>query len=179
MKLLFDFFPIILFFVTFKFKGIFAATAVAMAVSALQIIWVYARHKKVEPMLWISLGVITVFGGATLLLHNEQFIKMKPTVLYWVFAAIILGSEAISGKNIVRSLMKTQVELTEAGWRTLNISWGVFFAVVGAVNLFVARLCSTAVWVNFKLFGILGLMLVFVVIQALVLARHMQPTPPA
>ncbi len=173
MKFLFDFFPILLFFIAYKFGGIYVATGVAIAASFVQIGWVMARGKKVEPMMWISLAIIVVFGGATLLLHNETFIKWKPTVLYWLFAAVLLGGSWLFNKNIIRSMMAKQVSLPESLWNKLSLSWAAFFIVMGATNLYVAYNFSTDIWVDFKLFGSTAMMLVFVIAQSLVLAKHM------
>ncbi|MEO6146829.1 MAG: septation protein A [Sulfuriferula sp.] len=173
MKFLFDFFPILLFFIAYKFGGIYVATGVAIAASFVQIGWVMARGKKVEPMMWISLSIIVVFGGATLLLHNETFIKWKPTVLYWLFAAVLLGGSWLFNKNVMRSMMAKQISLPDPVWNKLNLSWAVFFIVMGATNLYVAYSFSTDIWVDFKLFGSTAMMLVFVIAQSLILAKHM------
>jgi intracellular septation protein len=172
MKLLFDVFPVILFFVAFKLFGIFAATAVAMGASFAQIGFLWIRGRKIDTMLWVSVGVITVFGGATLLFGNETFIKWKPTVLYWLFATSLIVGTVVFKKNLVRSMMEGQVSLPEPIWDRLKASWIGFFLVMGALNLYVAYNFSTDAWVNFKLFGGIGLMLVFVLLQALLLAKH-------
>lgn len=195
-KILFDLFPVIVFFIAYKIgdanaeatrafmaslglalgtsekPGIYLATLVAIAASFLQIGWVKLRGHKVEIMLWVSLGIIVVFGGATLWLHDESFIKWKPTVLYWIFAAIIFGAAAL-GRNVIRSLMSAQMELPDPAWSRLNASWGGFFAVMGLANLVVAFNFSTDAWVNFKLFGSLGLMLVFVIAQSMMLTKYL------
>lgn len=172
MKFLFDLFPVILFFVAFKIYGIYVATAVAIAATFAQIGWVWFRHRKVDTMLWVSLGVIVIFGGATLLLQNETFIKWKPTVLYWLFGAALLISDLGFRKNMIRTMMEKQITLPDAVWRRLLQSWVAFFAVMGVLNIFVAFNFPTDTWVNFKLFGGMGLMLVFVVLQALMLSKH-------
>ena len=173
MKLLFDLFPIILFFAAFKFFGIFAATATAMAATVTQVAWCKWRHGKVDTMLWVSFGIILVFGGATLLLHDETFIKWKPTILYWVFATALLGSNLLFKKNLMRTLMHEKLTLPVKVWNRVNLSWGLFFAVLGFINLYVAFNYSTDTWVNFKLFGTTGLMLVFMVLQAMTLSKYM------
>jgi intracellular septation protein len=173
MKLLFDFFPVLLFFVTFKLYGIYTATAVAIGASFAQIGWLLFRGRKIDRMLWVSLGVITFFGGATLLFGNETFIKWKPTVLYWLFAAILIVAQLVFRKNLVRSMMEHQVSLPDDVWGRLRASWIGFFLMMGALNLYVAYNYSTDAWVNFKLFGGMGLMLAFVLLQALLLAKHM------
>jgi intracellular septation protein len=172
MKLLFDLFPVLIFFVAFKLFGIFAATAAAIGASFAQIGWLLLRRRKIDTMLWVSLGVITIFGGATLLFGNPTFIKWKPTVLYWLFASILAIAALVFRKNLVRSVMEKQVSLPEEVWTRLLASWIGFFAAMGALNLYVAYNYSLDAWVNFKLFGGMGLMLVFVLLQALMLARH-------
>ena len=174
MKLLFDTFPVILFFAAFKLSGIYVATAVAMAATAGQIGWVWLRHGKVDKMLWVSLGVILIFGGATLLLQDETFIKWKPTVLYWLFAGTLTVAATVFKKNLVRGMLEHQVAMPDLVWNKLLASWIVFFAAMGVVNLVVAFNFSTDTWVNFKLFGGIGLMLVFVLLQAVLLARYVE-----
>jgi len=174
MKFLFDIFPVVLFFIAFKIYDIYVATAVAIAATFLQIGWTWVRHRKVDNLLWVSLAVIVVFGGATLLLQDETFIKWKPTVLYWLFAAVLAVAELVFRKNLIRAMMETQVTLPEAVWGKLLASWIAFFALMGALNLGVAYNFSTDAWVNFKLFGGIGLMLAFIVLQALMLSRHIE-----
>jgi intracellular septation protein len=177
MKFLFDVFPVLLFFVAFKVYDIYVATAVAIAATFVQIGWVWLRHRKVDTMLWISLAVIVVFGGATLLLQDETFIKWKPTVLYWLFGVALAVAAAIFKKNLIRALMEKQVTLPDVVWGKLLASWIGFFVTMGALNLFVAYNFSTDAWVNFKLFGGMGLMLVFVVLQALMLGKYIEDKP--
>ena len=176
MKFLFDLFPVILFFVAFKYAGIYAATGVAIAATFAQIAWVWFRHRKVDNMLWASLVIITVFGGMTLIFHDEIFIKWKPTVLYWSFALGLSVSVLFFGKNLIRSLLGAQIELPEAVWSKLNWSWVGFFAFMGCANLAVAFAfgLSTDAWVNFKMFGGVGLMLVFALGQGLFLSKYME-----
>jgi len=174
MKFLFDIFPVVLFFIAFKFFDIYVATMVAIAATFLQIGWLWLRRRKIENMLWVSLGVIVVFGGATLLLQNETFIKWKPTVLYWLFAGALGIAALVFKKNLIRAMMETQVTLPEPVWSRLLASWIAFFAVMGALNLAVAYNFSTDAWVNFKLFGGIGLMLVFVVLQAAMISRYVE-----
>lgn len=173
MKFLFDLFPVVLFFVAFKLADIYVATAVAIATSVLQVAWLKLRRQRVPAMLWASLAIIAVFGGATLLLQNETFIKWKPTVLYWLFGAVLAGS-ALMRRNLIRSALSREMQLPDAVWSRLNLSWVAFFAFMGAANLYVAFNYPTDLWVNFKLFGGMGLMLLFVVVQALVLARYVE-----
>ena len=174
MKLLFDVFPVILFFVAFKMFDIYVATAVAIGATFVQIGWLWLRGKKIDKMLWVSLVVITVFGGATLALADETFIKWKPTVLYWLFAAVLAVAALGFRKNLVRVMMQHQVTLPDEIWSRLLVSWIAFFGIMGALNIWVAYNFSTDAWVNFKLFGGIGLMIAFVLLQALMLARHVQ-----
>lgn len=174
MKLLLDFFPIILFFIAFKVWGIYVATGVAIVATIAQIGWLRYKTGKVEPMQWVSLGVIVLFGGATIIAHNETFIKWKPTVLYWLMGGALVVGQLIFRKNLLKSLMGGQMQLPDAAWQVMNWSWTGFFAVMGVINLWVAYNFDTDTWVNFKLFGGIGLMLVFVVGQALYLGRYLK-----
>ena len=174
MKFLFDLFPIILFFVAYKFAGIFAATAVAIAATVGQIGWVWFRHRKVDTMLWVSLVIVTVFGGATLLFQNPTFIKWKPTVLYWFFDGALIFSAVVLKKNLIRKMLEAQMKLPEPIWGTLNLVWAGFFGLMGVLNLFIAYNFSEDTWVNFKLFGGMGLMIVFVLVQGMLLSRYIE-----
>jgi len=196
VKFLFDLFPIILFFVAYQFgesrpdtanailatlgidvgeakPGVFLATLVAIVATFVQIGWVWMKHRKVDTMLWVSLVLITFFGGLTLFLHDETFIKWKPTVLYWLFALALGLAPLLFERNLIRMLMEKQLSLPDPVWTKLNLGWAGFFAFMGVANLYVAMNFSTDAWVNFKMFGSLGLMLVFVVGQTLYLSRHM------
>ena len=179
MKFLFDIFPVLLFFAAYKAADIYVATAVAIAATFAQIGWMWFRQRKIENMLWVSLVIIVIFGGATLLLRDETFIKWKPTVLYWLFGATLLIAELGFGKNLIRAMMGSQVELPEPVWSKLNWSWVGFFVVMGILNLYVAYNFSTDTWVDFKLFGGTGLMLVFVLAQAFTLAKYVQDKGPS
>jgi len=175
-KFLFDLFPLILFFVAFKFSDIFTATAVAIVAGIAQFVWLKATGKAIEATHWINLSVIVVFGGATLLFHNDAFIKWKPTVLYWIFAAILLGGKLLFGRNLMQKLMGSKVAMPAPIWDKLNYSWVAFFAASGALNLYVAFSghFTEAQWVNFKVFGLMALLLVFVILQSLWLGKHMK-----
>ncbi|MGH8662764.1 MAG: septation protein A [Burkholderiales bacterium] len=178
MKFLFDIFPVVLFFAAYKLADIFVATAVAIAATFVQIGWVWMRTRKIEPMLWVSFAIIVVFGGATLLLRDETFIKWKPTVLYWLFGAALLIAAHGFGKNLIRAMMGSQIALPDRVWTRLNQSWVGFFVVMGVLNLYVAYSFSTDTWVDFKLFGATGLMLLFVLGQALMLTKYAEDKGP-
>ena len=198
MKLLFDLFPGILFFAAFKgaehfpadalalaerllgdgvtatTAPVFLATVTAIDATFLQIGWLKMKRAKIEPMLWISLAVIVVFGGLTLWLRNEMFIKWKPTILYWIFSSILLWG-SFTGRNFIRILMKNAVEMPDAAWSKLQTMWIVFFIVVGALNLIVAYSFPTEIWVNFKLFGLISLTLIFTIGAAVWMTKQSTP----
>lgn len=183
-KFLFDLFPIVLFFITYflvtlglipiaKEEAIYYATGVAILATVAQIIWVYSRHRKVDKMLWVSLVLVSVLGGATILLHDKQFIMWKPTVLYWLFSGALLISLALK-KNLIKKMMEQSISLPEHVWNKLNLSWVAFFAIMGGLNLYVAYNFAEPTWVQFKMFGTLGLMLIFIFLQSLMLSRYIQ-----
>ncbi len=199
MKLLFDLFPVILFFVAFKYSEknpelaaswvgsllgsaavdikqapILLATVVVIAATIAQIAWVHFRHGKVDKMLWISLVLVVVFGGMTLAFQNEAFIKWKPTILYWVFAGSMAFAAIVLKKNAIKAMLGEQLTLPEAVWSKVNLSWVGFFVLMGFLNLYVAFNFSTDTWVNFKLFGGMGLMLVFVLGQGMLLSKYVE-----
>jgi len=206
MKLLFDFLPIILFFAAFKVAGsdkeaaaafasehfgflvsggqvrpddapVLLATLVVIVATLVQVLVLKLRGKKVDTMLWVSLMLVVVLGGLGIWFHSETFIKWKPTLLYWVMSAAFLLGPLLMGKNLLRMLLGAQLELPDAVWQRLNLAWVGFFAAMGALNLWVAYTFSTDMWVNFKLFGSLGLMLVFTVAQGLYLSRYLSDGP--
>ena len=174
MKFLFDLFPILLFFLAYKLYDIYVATAVAIAAAFLQTGLYWLKHRKFETMHLVTLGILVVFGGLTLVLRDPVFIKWKPTVVNWLFALIFLGSRFIGSRTLVERMMSHAISVPAAVWLKLNWAWTLFFIAIGLVNLFVAYRYSEAVWVNFKLFGMVGLTLVFVFAQALYLSRFME-----
>jgi intracellular septation protein len=173
MKLLFDLFPVLLFFIAFKVFDIYIATAVVIVATFAQIGWVWFRHRKVDTMLWVSLALVVVFGGATLLLHDETFIKWKPTILYWLFAVVLFGSSQFFNRNLIRRMLEQQMQVPEPVWARLNQAWIGFFSFMGVLNLYVAFNFTTDIWVSFKLFGGMGLMIVFIIAQGLLLAKYL------
>jgi intracellular septation protein len=180
-KFLFDLFPLILFFLAFKFSDIFTATAVAIAAAIGQFVWLKLRGKAIEATHWINLSVIVVFGGATLFFHNDVFIKWKPTVLYWLFASILVAGRVFFKRNLMQKLMGAQVSLPDVIWDKLNYSWAAFFVLSGALNLYVAfsGTFTEAQWVNFKVFGLMALLLLFVILQSLWMGKHIKDDLPA
>lgn len=178
MKLLFDFFPVFLFFIAYKFFGIYVATAIAIAASFAQVAFYWLRYRRFETMHLITLALITILGGATLIFHNILFIKWKPTAINWVFALVFLGSHFIGEKPLIRRLMESNVILPTLVWIRLSFSWVAFFILVGLVNLYVAYNFDTNIWVNFKLFGIMGITIVFILLQAFYMARHIKTDGP-
>jgi intracellular septation protein len=174
MKLLFDFFPIILFFAAYKVSDIFVATGVGIVATIAQIAWLRVRTGRTEPLQWVSLAIIGVLGGLTIALHDNTFIKVKPTVLYWVLGGVLLVGHTVFGKNLLKAVMGSQLELPAAAWRVMTWSWIAFFAAMGAINLWVAFNFDEKTWVNFKLFGGMGLMVLFILAQAMYLARYIK-----
>ena len=210
MKLLTDFFPVILFFLAYQFYGMYVATAVAIAASVLQVGYHWLKTRRLEKMHLATLAVLVVFGGLTLLLQDRTFIMWKPTVINWLFGLILLASLFVGEKPLIQRMMEANIELPSPIWRRVNLSWALFFILVGFLNLYVANgffvaqhqlmaltglqqidfdncgklfqgneltMCNNAHsleqgWVNFKLFGILGLTAVFAVAQAFYLSRH-------
>ena len=203
MKFLLDLFPIILFFIAYKLGGnhaeqtaelltqylggvvsggvihakeapILAATAVTIVASLLVIVLEKVRGKSIDTMQWVSLGIVTVFGGATLFFHDETFIKWKPTALYWLMGGALAFGQLFLQKNALRSMMGQQIRMKEVIWTRLLWAWVTYFSVLGAVNWYVAFHYSTDVWVNFKMFGTLGATIVFIIGQSLVISRHIE-----
>ncbi len=172
MKFLFDFFPILLFFICYKFFGIYTATAVAMLASLVQVIFHRLKYQRYEKMHLISLGLIMVLGGATLFFHNPWFIKWKPTGIYWLSSLVFLGSSFIGKKPLIQKMMDGNIALPKKIWGRLNFAWAMFFIVMGGLNIYVAYNYSTDIWVNFKLFGGAGFTLLFIFLQAVYLTRH-------
>ncbi len=172
MKLLTDFLPILLFFIAYKIFDIYVATAAAIAATFLHVAVTWLKTRKVATMQLVTLAILVVFGGLTLYLHNEQFIKWKPTVINWIFGIAFLGSQFFGKKTVVERLMSAQINLPNQIWQRLNLSWVVFFLIMGGANLYVMYNFDRDTWVNFKLFGMLGMTMVFLVIQSLFLARH-------
>ncbi|MCE1172089.1 septation protein A [Azovibrio restrictus] len=200
MKLLYDLFPVILFFASFKYAEknpeqaadwasqllgatpasqapILLATLVVMLATLAQIGWTYLRHGRVEKMLWISLALVTGLGSLTLIFHNEDFIKWKPTVLYWVMAGGMLTATFLK-KNAIRLMLQDKLELPEPAWLRLNLAWIAFLTGMGLLNLYVAFNYSTDTWVNFKLFGGMGLLLLFMLAQGVYLSRYIKEETP-
>jgi intracellular septation protein len=206
MKILFDFLPIFLFFGAFKYAEahkdwaaafatshlgflvsggivgaeeapVLLATVVVIAATLAQVLWLKLRGRKVDTMLWVSLALVVVLGGATIYFHSETFIKWKPSALYWAMGLSFWLSPLLFGKNLLRVLLGEQMQLPATVWHRLNFAWVAFFALMGLLNLWVAYTFSTATWVNFKLFGGIGLMLLFTLAQGLYLSRHLKDEP--
>ena len=182
MKFLYDFFPVVLFFVAYKTYDIFVATGVIIIASLLQVGFSWMRHRKIENMHIVTLVLVLVLGGATILLHDENFIKWKPTVVNWLFAAVFLGSHFIGKRTIIQRMLDSNISLPSPIWPRLNMLWTGFFIIMGVANMYVAFYFApeltaqerTDLWVDFKLFGMMGLTFVFVILQAVYLARYIQ-----
>jgi intracellular septation protein len=173
MKFLFDLFPILLFFLAYKLYDIYVATAVAIVAALLQTVLFRLKHRKFEKMHVITLGILILFGGLTLALRDPVFIKWKPTVVNWLFGLTFLGSRFIGKRTLVERMMSHAITAPAPVWLRLNWAWVVFFVGMGVLNLYVAYNFSEDTWVNFKLFGMMGLTLLFVFGQAFYLSRYM------
>jgi intracellular septation protein len=176
MKQLFDFIPIILFFITFKLYDIYIATGVVIVATIIQVAFTWFKYRKVEAMQWITLGLIVVMGGATILLHDEQFIKWKLSIIEWLFGIAFLGSQFIGKKPFVERMMSSSLSLPTPVWRRLNTLWGCFFMTVGFVNVYVMFHYTTDQWVTFKTFGVPGLMVVFILVQMAFIYKYLPKT---
>ena len=206
MKFLFDLFPVILFFIVYKFADghqeaahalavqymgglisggnvtpeqapIMLASLVGIVATVLQILYLLARGRKVDGMLWLSLGVILVTGGATIYFHDQTFIMWKPTILYWVFALALFVAQVGFRNNLMRKVMEAQIRLPDAVWAKVGYAWMTFFAAIGVLNLVMAFIVfkgNTGAWVNFKLFGITGIFFAFIVVQTLMLSKYIE-----
>ena len=174
MKLLVDFLPIVIFFVVYKLTDdLIIATAVLIPATMLQMAYTWWATKKIEKMQLTTLVLVVVLGGLTIALQDGQFIKWKPTIVNWLFGLVFLGSQFIGKKPVVQRLMEKSVDLPAAVWRQLNVAWAVFFAAMGAINLYVAFNFSEQAWVDFKLFGMLGLTFVFIIGQGIYMSKYM------
>ena len=174
MKLLVDFLPIVIFFIVYKMTGdLILATAVLIPATMLQMGYTWLTTKKVEKMQLVTLILVVVLGGLTVALQDGQFIKWKPTIVNWLFGLVFLGSQFIGKKPVVQRLMGKSMELPSRIWRQLNLAWVIFFAAMGGINLYVAFNYSESTWVDFKLFGMLGLTFVFILAQGVYMSRFM------
>ncbi|MCB1734018.1 MAG: septation protein A [Chromatiaceae bacterium] len=178
MKMLADLFPVLLFFIAYQLFDIYVATQVAIAAAVLQVAYNKLRHGTVETMHWVTLGLLVVFGGLTLALRDPTFIKWKPTVVNWLFGAAFLVSQLFMERSLLRRMMDHAVSMPDSAWARLNMAWVAFFFVMGVINLYVAYNFPEDVWVNFKLFGFLGLTLLFMLAQGFFLARFIQTDTP-
>jgi intracellular septation protein len=182
MKALFDFFPLILFFAAFKLYDIYVATAIAIVATFMQVGYIWLKYRRFETTHIITLVVISFFGGLTLFFHNDAFIMWKPSVVNWIFALIVIGSVLLK-RSVIKTLMGKQLELPDSVWFKLSIAWGIFFLAMGFLNMYVAFYYQTDLpeevrretWVNFKVFWMLGLTLLFSVAQMLFIAKYIDP----
>ena len=171
MKFLFDLFPVILFFIAYKFSNIYTATLVVIGATIFQVIYSKLVHKRVDKLLIFNAVFISILGGTTLWLHDANFIKWKPSILYWLLSGALLFFQFFKKKNLVKNLMGKQIQLTEKGWDQISITSAVFFGVLGALNLYIAFNFSESTWVNFKLFGITGLIMCYAVLIGILASR--------
>jgi intracellular septation protein len=175
--MIFDFILVLLFFITFKFYGIYTATVAIIIGATVQVIYTRVRHGRFDKKQLLVLAVVLIFGSMTLYFHNPIFIKWKPTVVFWVMGAALLVSQFMGKKPLIERLMGHVFEgketLPARVWKNLNIAWTVFFIVLGSVNVFVAYYFSDDAWVNFKLYGVLSALILFGVAQSFYLAKYL------
>ena len=174
MNILSDFIPIILFFAAYKLYGIYLATACAIFASCVQVALTYVKTKKVEKMQIITLLSIIILGGITLIAKDEIFIKLKPTIMNWVLSIVFIGSNYFGKKTVLENMLSDNLTLPKQAWQQATLHWGIFFAILGALNIYIVYHFSTDVWVNFKLFGILGLTILFTIIQSINLRKYVE-----
>ncbi len=174
MKLLIEFLPIVIFFIAYKAFDIYIATMAAIAVATIQVLFDRLYLRKWDRNHLLTFAIICFFGGATLLLQDEVYIKWKPTVINGIFAIAFLVSQFVGRQSLVERLLGTQIKLSRQHWGKLNMSWVAFFAFCGLINVYVMYAFDTDTWVNFKLFGMLGLTILFMFGQSLMIARMRQ-----
>jgi len=179
MKLLFDFFPVLLFFIVFKFSPVEAeamknATAVLIVATIIQVTAYWLKNRKVNKMHILTLALVLIFGGATIYFDNTLFLIWKVSVAQWLFASVFLGSQYIGEKSIIKRMMGQAMSLPENIWVQLNFAWVIFFIFLGFINLYVGFSFDTDTWVNFKLFGVFGLMFTFILVQTLYLSKYIK-----
>jgi intracellular septation protein len=204
MKLLLDFLPLVFFFATYKIAGLHAdaaatfathwlggivsggvvgakeapvllATVVVVAATLLQVVWMHLNKRKIDFMLWVSLTMVVLLGGLTVYLHNETFIKWKPSIAFWAMGLMFWGSQTFFHRNLLRSTLGSELELSDKVWQRLNFAWVAYFALMGLVNLWVVYSFSTDAWANFHTFGSTVLSVLFILGQGVYLSRHMEP----
>lgn len=179
MKLLLDFLPVIIFFIVYKSSNdIILATAVLIPATLLQMLYSWIKTRKIEMIQLVTLGLVVLLGGATILFQDKTFIQWKPTVVTWLFAVAFLGSQYIGEKTIIQRLMQSAIQLPQYAWKQLNVAWVIFYIVLGALNLFVAFTMDEETWVNFKLFGMMGLTFVFILLQGFYISKHLESESP-
>lgn len=174
MQIFYDLFPLFFFFIAYKFMGLYVATGVAMVACIIQVAYTRIRHKNYQPIQVVTCIMLVVFGGMTLALHNPIFIKWKPTMINGVLAIIFLGSQYIGKQSVLQHMLQSKITVPPHVWRTLNTMWVSFFIFIAGLNLVVAYSVDTDTWVNFKVFGMLSLTLIFGVIQAMYLAKYVK-----
>lgn len=178
MHLFYDLFPVILFFFAFKYYGIYVATAVGIVATAIQVLSTRLIKRKWDSVQVITFTVFVLFGGMTLYFHNPIFVKWKPTVVFWIFGLVILFTHYFTHKPLIQRLMERSLQekgavIKQDVWKKLNLMWTCFFLFLGGINLYVAYFYSNEAWVNFKLYGITSCLLIFSLLQAVYLMRHM------
>ena len=177
MKFLFDFFPVLAFFIAYyipeeRSQGLFLATGVAIIAAIIQVTLYWVIKRRFEKMHVITLMIILILGGATLLLQDKRYFMWKPTAVNWLFALVFLGSHFFGKKTMIQRMLGHALTLPSHAWSNLNLSWIIFFTFMGMLNLYVAYNFAEHIWVNFKMFGILGCTLLFAIVQSVYMSRY-------
>ncbi|MCL9782032.1 septation protein A [Vibrio sp. S4M6] len=172
MKQIIDFIPLIVFFVLYKMYNIYVATGALIVATAIQICLTYVLYKKIEKMQLITFAMVAVFGGMTIFLHDDNFIKWKVTIVYALFA-IFLAASHLMGKSAIKSMLGNEISLPEQVWARINWAWVAFFVVCAVVNIYVAFAMPLDVWVNFKVFGLLVATLAFTLLTGVYIYKHL------
>lgn len=175
MKFLFDFIPIVLFFIAYKLYGVIIASYVAIIASGVQCVLFYLIYKKIEKMYIITFVILLVFGGFTILLKDPIFIKWKPSIVYWILALALFASHFFKKKEpLIKKMMQRAFDMPNKQWLYLSWIWVLFFVFLGALNLYIAFSFSTEIWVDFKLFGMAGLTFIFFIIQIVAFKKYLK-----
>ncbi|KFK94489.1 MULTISPECIES: septation protein A [unclassified Serratia (in: enterobacteria)] len=173
MKQFLDFLPLIVFFTFYKLYDIYVASGALIAATALALVFTWIKYRKVEKMTLITFVMVAVFGTLTLVFHNDLFIKWKVTVIYTLFALALLISQLILKKPLIQRMLGNELTLPDKVWSNLNLAWAVFFLACGLANIYVAFWLPQDIWVNFKVFGLTALTLIFTLLSGIYIYRHM------
>lgn len=173
MKQFLDFLPLVVFFAFYKMYDIFVASGALIVATGLALLYSWYKYRKVEKMMLITFILVAVFGSLTIFFHNDEFIKWKVTVIYGLFAGALLISQIFMKKNLIQTMLDKEIVLPPTAWGRLNLAWALFFMACGLANIYIAFWLPQNIWVNFKVFGLTGLTLLFTLLSGIYIYRHM------